>query len=217
MSEDRKTVVVVDDEHEITDLYKSFLEDEFNVLEFNQPEAFLKYLKFHDPDRLPFHALITDYRMPKMTGMDMISEGIKLGYRFPYILLSGHLDKNTVMRAVDTGAFKLLEKPTPPNVLYETVKKLILNREIETTRNQVRSLLAKLHENYSFLRLTLLNYIPEEAFEKMIVHTGPDGKVIKSESFEELMQSLESRLDCLLQNESRLDESTQKAPLKTAV
>jgi two-component system response regulator ArlR len=213
---ERKTIVVVDDERDITDLYKALLEDDYNVLEFNRPEDFLKYLQFHTPGKVPFQALITDFKMPKMNGMDMVAAAHSLGYKFPFIILSGHLDKDTVIRAVDFGVFRLLEKPAPPKVLFDTISQIIVEQDIHATRDEVRQIIAKMHENYSFLRLALLNYIPEEALDQMILQTNPSGKVIKTEGFEDLMQDLESRLDQLLKTEKSLEASQKSDKVKTA-
>ena len=208
-NQNRKTIVVVDDEKDITDLYRTLLEDDYSVLEFNRPEDFLKYLQFHTPGKVPFQALITDFKMPKMNGMDMVANAHKAGYKFPFIILSGHLDKDTVIRAVEFGVYRLLEKPAPPRVLFDTIKQIIIEQDIHSTREQVRTIISKMRENYSFLRLALLNYIPEESFNQMIVQTDSNGKVIKTEGFEDLMQDLESRLDRLLTAEKNL-EATQK-------
>lgn len=215
-NQDRKTVVVVDDEKDITDLYKALLEDDYNVLEFNRPEEFLKYLQFHTPGNVPFQALITDFKMPKMNGMDMVANAHDAGYKFPFIILSGHLDKDTVIRAVEFGVYRLLEKPAPPKVLFDTIQQIIVEQDILATREQVRAIISKMRENYSFLRLALLNYIPEESFNQMILQTDSSGKVIKTEGSEDLMQDLESRLDRLLKTEKSLEATQKTQEIKTA-
>lgn len=215
MQHGRKNIVVVDDEKEITSLYRDILESEYNVMELNQPEEFLKYLKFHD--KAPFHALVTDFKMPRMNGMDMVTKAFALGFRFPFIMLSGHLDKETVIRAVEHGAFRLLEKPILPRVLYEAIDQIVIEHEIHETRAQVRLLISKIRENYTFLRIALLKYVPEEELNQMIVQTDSEGKVVTSQSFEELVQDLENRLDTLLATEKALEAVRYQGPMKTAV
>lgn len=203
MLNDRKNIVVIDDEKEITSLYTDILESRFQIIEFNKPEEFLKFLQFHNHP--PFHAVITDFKMPKMTGMQMIQKAFAMGYKFPFIMLSGHLDKETVIKAVEYGAFRLIEKPVSAQALFETIDQIVIEHEMHITREQIRVIINQLRESYSHLRGVLTNFMPENDLNQMVIETNSDGQVIKAGSFEKLMDQLEGRLDDLLETEKTLE------------
>jgi|SRR6185312_17386119 len=195
-------IVAVDDEKEILDNYVEFLSDDFQVLCFQTPETFLKELPhFHKDLKL----LIADYKMPKKNGMDMIQKAFVSGYRFPFILLSGFLDKETVMKAVDAGAFRLMEKPIQMEDLSEVIDELMVEHELKETRREVRKITHQLRELYTTLRLTWADHVPTELSERMEVRTATaDGMI--SMNFEQLLDSLEAQLERLLKTEKNLSE-----------
>ena len=65
-----KTVIYIDDEPALTDLLSIALENEnLNVITFNNPLKALEYLKSNKCD-----ILITDMRMPELSGLDLLKK-----------------------------------------------------------------------------------------------------------------------------------------------
>jgi two-component system, NtrC family, response regulator AtoC len=85
---------------------------------------------FADPaqalDRMlqsPFHIVMTDIRMPQMSGMELL-ERIKA--RFPetqVILFTGYASVDDAVKAIKQGAFYYVEKPLTPDKLLSVVKR----------------------------------------------------------------------------------------------
>lgn len=195
-------IAAVDDEKEILDNYVGFLGDNFKVLTFQSPDAFLKELpQFHKDLKL----LITDFKMPQKNGIDMIKLAFSQGYRFPFVLMSGFLDKETVIKAVDVGAFRLMEKPVALDELTEVIDELMIEHELKETRREVRQITQQLRELYTTLRLTWADHVPVELIERMEVRTSSSSGAA-SMTFEQLLDSLESQLERLLKTEKNLAE-----------
>jgi FixJ family two-component response regulator len=55
--------------------------------------------------------LITDVRMPGLSGLDLQDRLIARGHRFPIIFITGHPDDAVRTRAMDAGAVGFLGKP----------------------------------------------------------------------------------------------------------
>lgn len=196
-------LVVVDDEQDIIDNYVDLLSDQFRIKSYQDPTAFLKSMDhgdFETPD-----ILITDLKMPQMDGVEMIRNAQKKDHYFPFILLSGYLDKQAVINAVDAGAFRLLEKPTDYNLLLSTIDSLLIEHDIIKVRKEIRELTSQLREIYTGLRLLLDQYIPPEILERMVVD-APGGHVKKKMGFDELLGHLENRLEKLLESEKIMNE-----------
>lgn len=205
MSETKKDykIAVVDDEQDILDNYVDLLSAEYEVHSFNNPQDFIKAL---DENKIPSpDLLVTDLKMPALTGLEMVKQAQKKGFHFPFILLSGYLDKDAAIEAMDAGAFRLLEKPTDSDVLLATVDQLLLEHQIINVRKEIRSLTEQLRELYSGIRMIMQQYIPEDVLNRLIVE-APDGTVKKKMSFEDVLEQLEHRLEKLLKSEKVLTE-----------
>lgn len=199
----KATIYVVDDEQDILENYTVLLSDDYTVLPFNDPEAFIKY--FEQPSPVIPDLVITDLKMPKIDGLQMIKSVQNHQIFFPFILLSGHLDKDSVMEAVEAGVFRLLEKPTSYDTLIETIDQLLVEHESYKVRKEIRAITSQLRELYTSIRMIMTQYIPEDIIERLVVD-APGGSVKAKMSFENLLENLESRLERLLESEKVIDE-----------
>ncbi len=200
-------IVVVDDETEILELYKNVLGDIYNVSSYNSPIDFLKALSSGELKDVGL--VITDLKMPQMDGLTMVRQAQAQNCFFPFIMLSGYLDKQAVMDAVDVGVFRMLEKPTEFEVLLAAIDQLLMEHEIFKVRKEIRTLTSQLRELYSMVRLVLLQHIPEDMIDRLVVdgpggNSGGDPKA--KMSFDTLLEKLESRLDTLLASEKMIIE-----------
>jgi len=197
-------LIVVDDEIDILDIYTSLLEPDFEVEAFNSPKEFLAALQA-DPHK-DFELLITDLKMPEIDGLQMITQAQALGFSFPFILLSGHMDKAAAIDAINLGAFRRLEKPTAYEVLIAAIDQLIMEHEIVNVRKEIRAMTGQLRELYTSIRIIMDQYIPEDILNRLVVETNPDGQVKNKTSFESVLEKLETRLERLLESERVLTE-----------
>ncbi len=200
----KRRVALVDDESGILESFKAILKEHYEIFTFDNPNTFLETLVVKQPR--PFDILITDFRMPQMTGLEMIQQAQKKNFFFPAIIFSGHLDKNSIMEAVDLGVFRLLEKPTSPDVVISAIEELFVEYEIRETRDEIRKITAQMREYYSFIRLLISAHIPETEVQNFSLQLDPQGEVRHQESFDGLMDQLEARLEGLLTSEKVLED-----------
>jgi CheY-like chemotaxis protein len=84
------SVVLVDDELQITDLLETFLKcisKNLDIYSFNDPEEARAYLLQNNPD-----VLITDYKMPKFDGLQLIK---LMPPNSTKVLISGYVSEIT--------------------------------------------------------------------------------------------------------------------------
>lgn len=203
MNAPKHLMVVIDDEEDIIENYRSFFEDDFTLRSFSDPNLFLEAI---DKGTLTtLDVMITDLKMPGMDGIEMIKRAQKKGLFFPFILLSGFLDKKSVLEAVDVGAYRLLEKPASHGELMAAVDQLLIEHDIIKVRNQIREITSQLRELYTGIRMIMTQYIPEDVIDRLVID-APGGRVQSKMSFEQLLGFLEKRLDQLLNSEKILIE-----------
>ncbi|SEL58984.1 response regulator [Parapedobacter koreensis] len=100
----------------------------------------------------PIDVVITDQRMPQMTGVEFLEEVIKVNPNPMRILLTGYADMSAVVDAVNKGKiFHYLSKPWSEEELDETIQRAY---EIYSEREKIKESFSKLevtNEQLEFL------------------------------------------------------------------
>jgi len=125
MSSAAKPVVcVVDDDSLVRESIDGlFRQAGFQVDKFESAESFLGR-----PQRQPPDCLVVDLRLPGMSGLDLHRELVRAGVHTPTILLTGHGDIPTSVRAMKAGALDFLTKPYDADELLAAVQRAVLLR-----------------------------------------------------------------------------------------
>jgi FixJ family two-component response regulator len=69
--------------------------------------------------------LVSDVRMPGLSGLDLQRELNRRGITLPVILITGHGDVPMAVRAMKQGAYDFVEKPFNDQVLLDLVQKAV--------------------------------------------------------------------------------------------
>ena len=112
-------ILFLDDEEVLVDLATElFRKMGHQIVAIDNGETALEILGGqHD-----FDLLITDYSMPKMTGIELIEALRKGGHTIPAIVCTGNLDLVTGKVKDDLGILKVLGKPISMYELADTIK-----------------------------------------------------------------------------------------------
>src|SRR5262249_19094201 len=76
----------------------------------------------------PPACLIVDLALPGMSGLDLHQELGRTGFDVPTMLLTGHVDVPTSVRAMKAGALDVLTKPYDANDLIGAVRRAVSRR-----------------------------------------------------------------------------------------
>src|SRR5215470_12673144 len=130
---------------------------------YDSASAFLNALPTIDPG-----CIITDVRMPGISGIDLLRRLGEMRIRIPVIVITGHGDVPLAVEAMKFGAVDFLEKPFEDELLLGSVR-LALNRSRENaTREAERAALQT--------RLSALTNREREVLEGLVA--GKPNKVI---------------------------------------
>jgi two-component system, LuxR family, response regulator FixJ len=92
--------------------------------------------------------LITDLRMPGMSGMDLQEQLMQRGIFLPVIILTAYARTPTTVRAIKAGAISVLDKPYADDDLLDAIRAALAKEADERVerlhRQDIRSNLAKL-------------------------------------------------------------------------
>ena len=137
-------ICVIDDDDAMRDSL-AFLFDTAGIVArtFESAVAFLAALPSEHPA-----CIVTDVRMPEMTGTDLLRHLRERGNRVPVIVITGHGDIALAVEAMKLGAVDFIEKPFDDETLLGAVRAAIEQRrtgaETDAERATVAARLATL-------------------------------------------------------------------------
>jgi DNA-binding NtrC family response regulator len=113
-------VLIIDDEVPILNGIKLNLGRAFDLTLANGGEDALKAVEEDEP----FEVVVSDMRMPGMTGVEVLAKIKSIHPTIQTILLTGHADfEFGGSQALQSGQlFRILSKPCPPNKLREAIE-----------------------------------------------------------------------------------------------
>jgi response regulator RpfG family c-di-GMP phosphodiesterase len=208
----KSKIALVDDEPEILEALRDLLQDDYDVVEFSDSVKFASQFK----DISDLRLIITDYNMPGLNGIELMKKVYTDSNSvIPFVIQSGYVDKATALSAIELGVFKILEKPWNPEVLIATINELLIRVDLEKSRLEIQKITQQIQELYQMMRLTFLQYIPQETLDRMVVD-APQGFIKSKMNFEELLFSLEKKLNELLNYEKNLSTNVTKQLIDAA-
>jgi|TARA_B110000211_G_C13772674_1_gene418222 DNA-binding NtrC family response regulator len=120
-------IIIVDDELFIAEeMYETLTDEGYECLVASNVDDTLALVK----NTKDIHIIITDLKMPKKTGADLIAAVEKeFGQQIKFIVMSGHGSPIIESNGVDVGSYPFLRKPLNIYDLLDTVAAVLKNKE----------------------------------------------------------------------------------------
>ncbi len=122
----RKTIYVVDDEESIRTYLLQELEDDYNIVGYENGRLALDAISTQKPD-----LIISDIMMPEMDGWTLCRK-VKRNYKtshIPVVLLTALGDDRNKAQGIEIGADMYLEKPFNTEILKKIIRTMLINRD----------------------------------------------------------------------------------------
>jgi DNA-binding NtrC family response regulator len=133
------TILLVDDEPKLRDVLSVALSDlGYRVVEANSGAAALEMLNREDVD-----LVLTDLRMPEVTGYELLRECKRLDPDLPVVLLTAYSSIKDAVRAIKEGAFDFISKPFEIDELAATVGNALRLHDAVRDNRRLREALAE--------------------------------------------------------------------------
>src|SRR4030042_5275751 len=191
-NEDVNKILIVDDEPFIRKFLSKYLSGKNFIIETaDNGEVAIEKLNAE-----PFDLVLTDLRMPKMGGRELLQIMSENFPNIPKIVLTGYGTSEDIILALQTGAYDFLSKPiTDYKILDHSIKRAIERKKLndERTRyleqvNQINEILSMLNRGkstedifyslndmlkkiipFNMLALLLMNKQTGSVFTKLVV------------------------------------------------
>ena len=135
MPSEKGTVHIIDDDDALRESLAFLLRTaRIDVASYSSAAAFLEEIP-----GATLSCVITDVRMPGMSGIDLLKRLREMKIDVPVIVITGHGDVPLAVEAMKIGAIDFLEKPFDDEVLLASVKAAIERRGGDTKRSAERA------------------------------------------------------------------------------
>lgn len=176
-------ILIVEDEKAISRVLHSILSDELQDYEFVIADDGLEGFKNFEKE--DFALVISDIKMPKLSGAELLKQAIALKPEATFVMISGHADIDTAVECLKEGAYDFISKPIDINRLITSVKNALdkgkLTRENKTLQKENVTLKKKVNKKYQMIGESealkkiqdmILKVAPSDA---RVLITGPNG------------------------------------------
>jgi two-component system, LuxR family, response regulator FixJ len=158
------TIALIEDDEAILRSLAMLLESRgMSVRSYPSAELFLEQLTADAPN-----CVVSDIRMPGLTGLELQHELKKRDAAIPIILITGHGHVAMAVKAIKDGAFDFIEKPFDEERLLESIGAAIKRGERERIENNERASLEQLAAELSPRQLEVMNLVAEGLSNKEI-------------------------------------------------
>ena len=176
-------ILIVEDEKAISGVLHSILSDELPDYQFEIAEDGLEGFKFIEKE--DFALVISDIKMPKISGTELLKQSLQLKPETTFVMISGHADIDTAVGCLREGAYDFISKPIDINRLITSVKNALdkgnllkANTNLKQENSQLKK---KVNKKYQMVGQSPALKKIQEIIDKVAVSdarvlvTGPNG------------------------------------------
>ena len=135
---DTDVVLLDDDAHLRTALSQTFDLAGLRVQAYGSAQGILEALSAEWAG-----VLVTDIRMPKMNGLELLEQLQQFDRQLPVLLITGHGDVPLAVQAMRIGAYDFLQKPFASDLLLDSVRRALEVRRLVLENRSLRLALAE--------------------------------------------------------------------------
>ena len=169
MTKKKYALLLVDDEPaNLQKLQRTFM-DAYTVHAARSGEEALEILR-----REPIDAIITDQKMPNMTGIEFLQISQTISPDLVRIVLTGFTDVEDLIAAINSGkVHKYITKPWEPEDLRLTLRDALEKMELVRENERLAAQLQKANERLRTENTILRREVEAQVFPKEIICGSP--------------------------------------------
>ncbi len=176
-------ILIVEDEKAISGVLHSILSDELPEYQFEIAEDGFEGFKYIEKE--DFALVISDIKMPKISGTELLKQSLQLKPDTTFVMISGHADIDTAVSCLKEGAYDFISKPIDINRLITSVKNALdkgnLQKHNSTLKQENSQLKKKVNKKYQMIGESSALKKIQQIIDKValsdarVMITGPNG------------------------------------------
>ncbi|NCN39880.1 response regulator [bacterium] len=204
----KQTVLVVDDELDLLNVYKLYLKplQDVDVITFTCPLEALSFVKKNvllKPD-----LLISDYMMPNMKGIDLIREMFELRPELHAILLSAYIDKEKAIESANLGFVSILEKPVSRDGLQAMARSFLRHSRSVQLRKEMTGTMNQMVELFQMFRTICIDELSLQSINEESLALDIEAEKETAFNLEDEIDKLEKKLKDLEHEEELIRKAS---------
>jgi len=145
--EERPLIIFIDDDAKAGELMLRFIdESKYRCEIFKNPDHAMEYINANQVD-----LVITDLRMPGMTGMELLAEVKNLNADTPVIMMTAFSTVDNAIEALRLGAADFIKKPYDMDELLILIDKTLKHQQLEVENLLLKRQLSDEQHRYGML------------------------------------------------------------------
>lgn len=158
MSENKKyTILYVDDEESNLRIFKNTFRRDYNILTATSGDLGLELLQREEVD-----LILTDQRMPGMSGIDFLKNAMEKYPELNRILVTAYSDYDILREAVnELKIFQYVEKPWREEDIKTTIDSALEIHRLKIENQKLTQVLQKSYDDLTHVNQSLLNEIEQ--------------------------------------------------------
>lgn len=183
-SQEHINIAFIDDESRVLRTLKMQFKRQYTVFATTDPDEYLRIIDEHN-----IHVAISDQRMPKMSGVDILRQVKQRSPRTVRILLTGYADLSSIVASLNQGEiYRYLTKPWKTDELNQTVQRAVEYAQVLETVDTKQ--LDSVSDNSSPVGRVLLLTTSPNLSEKVQAQLGSQYHITCKDSIAQAVQTL---------------------------
>ncbi|HWA85739.1 MAG TPA: HD domain-containing phosphohydrolase [Opitutus sp.] len=193
-------ILIVDDESIVLDSLRQTLErDGHAVVACLDPLKALALVNERD-----FAVIISDYKMPAMTGLEFLIESRRLRPNASRILITAILSLSTIVEAINRGEiFRFVAKPWLREELLVTVRNALQRYDLVTSNEQLQAETLRLNEELTVANASLEQRVRDLEEQRQKLDAANHSLATRYDNSLELTRRILSAFDPVLGGQTR--------------
>jgi DNA-binding NtrC family response regulator len=169
-------ILIIEDEAAIRRVLLRILSEENSNYKVSETEDGVQGISLVENEN--FDLILCDIKMPKMDGIEVLTQIKKIKPEIPIVMISGHGDLDTAVHSMRLGAFDYISKPPDLNRLLNTVRIALDSKQLFVENKRLKKKVQKKYEMIG--KSPSINHI-KEMIEKVapsdarVLITGANG------------------------------------------
>ncbi len=169
-------ILIIEDEAAIRRVLLRILSEENSNYKVSETEDGVQGISLVENEN--FDLILCDIKMPKMDGIEVLTQIKKIKPEIPVVMISGHGDLDTAVHSMRLGAFDYISKPPDLNRLLNTVRIALDSKQLFVENKRLKKKVQKKYEMIG--KSPSINHI-KEMIEKVapsdarVLITGANG------------------------------------------
>jgi len=161
----KHVIMIVDDEEHNLSALSALLRNEYEIITAISGIKGLELIK-NDPDPSRIHLIISDQRMPKLSGVEFLQQTIEFIPKTKRILLTGYSDVDSIIDSINKSQIhRFVLKPFEPVEMIDIVRRALETYDLETRNDRLVEQLQKTLGEQQLLMQASNRFVPHDLLQ----------------------------------------------------